>query len=132
LREVLVLTLVRLEEYGFDLCSPLVIALKLHPDLSSSHTIRDSFELRKRKTREKNTASNAICVVLIDLILNNVSFKHNIISILTNLPNFSIYPLKMCGYVNLPIGVVYSIKERWFAETLPHAAFVNHGPIKVE
>jgi hypothetical protein len=76
--------------------------------------------------------SNAICVVLIDLILSNVSFKHNIISILTNLPNFSINPLKMCGYVNLLIGVVYSIEEQWFAETLPHAAFVNHGPIKVE
>jgi hypothetical protein len=34
--------LVHLKESGFNLCSSLVIALKPHPDLSSSSTIRDS------------------------------------------------------------------------------------------
>jgi hypothetical protein len=124
--------LVRFEESGFDLCSPLMMALKAHPDLSSSRTNGDSLKLRKRNIREKNTATPAIYVVLIDLILSNVSFKHNIISILTNHLNFPINLLKMCGHVNLPIGVVCSIEERWFARTTLHVAFVDHGPIKVK
>jgi len=50
LSEVLVLSLVRLIESGFDMGCTLVIALKPHPDLSSSSTIKDTLELRKRKT----------------------------------------------------------------------------------
>ena len=95
LREVLILTLLCLKESGFNLCHSLVIALKPHPDLSSSRTIGDSLKLRKRKTRKENIASLAICVVLINLILSVASIKHNVISILTNLPNFPINPLKM-------------------------------------
>jgi hypothetical protein len=34
--------------------------------------------------------------------------------------------------MNLPIGVVCSIEECWFARTTLHVAFVDHGPIKVE
>jgi hypothetical protein len=111
-----------------------VIALKPHLDLPSGSTIEDSLELLKRKTREKNYASSAISVVLIFLILRDMSmgFKHNIDSILANLPNKPINPLEIRGHTNLLIGVVCSIEERWFAETTLHVAFVNHRPIKVE
>jgi hypothetical protein len=134
LGEVLVLPLVRLIESGFDLCGPFVIALKPHPDLLSSSTIGDSLELLKRKTREKNCASSAISVVPIFLILHDTStgFKHNVGSILANLPNKAINPLKMRGHADLPIGVVCSIEEWWFAGTTFHIAFVDHRPIKVE
>jgi hypothetical protein len=90
-----------------------MIALKPHPDLPSSRTIRDSLELRKRKTREKNSASSVICVVPILMILSGMStrLKHNKSSILTNLPDKPINPLKMYGHVNLLIGIVCSIKE---------------------
>jgi hypothetical protein len=47
LDKVLVLPLVRLVESGFDLCGPLMIALKPHPDLLSGSTIEDSLELLK-------------------------------------------------------------------------------------
>jgi hypothetical protein len=47
MREVLILSLVHLEEFGFDLNCSLMIALKPHLDLSSDSTIRDSLELRK-------------------------------------------------------------------------------------
>jgi hypothetical protein len=134
LSEVLVLPLVRLVESGFDMWCTLVIALKPHPDLPSSSTTGDSLELLKRKTREKNCASSAISVVLIFLILRDTStgFKHNINSILANLPKKPINPLEMRGYVNLPIEIICSMEERWFAGTTLHVAFVDHGPIKVE
>jgi hypothetical protein len=38
----------------------------------------------------------------------------------------------MRGHADLPIGVVYSIEERWFAETTLHVAFIDHEPIKEE
>jgi hypothetical protein len=110
----------------------LVIALKPHLDLSSRHKIIDSLKLRKRKTRKENTANLAICVVLINLILSVASIKHNVISILINLSNFSINPLKMRRHANLPIGVVCSIEEQCFARTVLHIAFMDHGPIKLE
>ena len=75
LREVLILSLVHLKESGFDLCGSLMIALKPHPDLSSSRAIGDSLKLRKRKTRKENTASLALCLVLNTLILSVVSIK---------------------------------------------------------
>jgi hypothetical protein len=61
-----------------------------------------------------------------------MGFKHNVGSILANLPDKPINPLKMRGHVDLPIGVVCSIEERWFVGTMLHVAFVDHGPIKVE
>jgi hypothetical protein len=108
LREVLILTLVCLEVSSFDLNGSLMIALKPHLDLLSSSTIGDSLELLKRKTRKKNYASSAISVVLIFFILRDTStaFKHNVGSIFTNIPHKSIYPLKMHGHADLPIGVV--------------------------
>jgi hypothetical protein len=111
-----------------------VIALKPHPDLSSGSIIGDSLELWKRKTREKNCASSAISVVPIFLILRDMStgFKHNVNSILANLPNKSINPPEMRGHTDLPIGIICSIEERWFTRTTLHVAFVDHGPIKVE
>jgi hypothetical protein len=53
LGEVLVLPLVRLVESGFDLCGPLVIALKPHPDLPSGSTIRDSRTLEAKDSRKE-------------------------------------------------------------------------------
>jgi hypothetical protein len=134
LGEVLVLPLVRLVESGFDLCGPLVIALKPHLDLPSSSTIGDSLELLKRKTREKNCVSSAISVVPIFLILRDTctGFKHNVSSILANLSNKSINPREMRGHADLPIGIICSIEERWCAETTLHVAFVDHRPVKVE
>jgi hypothetical protein len=72
--------------------------------------------------------------MLILLLLSGMSmrFKHNLSSILINLPDKPINPLKMCGHANLSIGVVYSIEERWFAETTLHVAFMDPGPIKVD
>jgi hypothetical protein len=106
--EVLVLPLVRLIESEFDLCGPLMIALKPHPDLPSSSTIRDSLELLKRKTQDKNCASSTISVVSIFFILRDTStgFKHNVGSILANLPNKPINPMEMLRHADLPIGVV--------------------------
>jgi hypothetical protein len=126
--------LVHLKESGFDLNGFLVIALKPHPDLPSSRTIRYSLELRKRKTREKNTASSTICVVQILLFLSGTGtrFKHNVSSILANLSDKPINPLKMRRYADLSIGIVCSIEERWFARTTLQIVFMDHKPIKVE
>jgi hypothetical protein len=109
LREVLILMLVRLKKSSFDLCSYLVIALKPHPDLSSSSTIRDS-QTQKGKTRNENTTSLAICVVLVNLLLTDTNRKHLIVSILTNLLNSLINALKMRRHANLPVRVVCSIE----------------------
>jgi hypothetical protein len=62
----------------------------------------------------------------------STGFKHNVGSILANLLNKSINPLEMHGHADLPIGVVCSIEEWWFAGTTLHIAFVDYGPIKVE
>jgi hypothetical protein len=72
--------------------------------------------------------------MLILLLLSGMStrFKHNVSSILTNLLDKPINPVKMCRHANLPIGVVCSIKELWFARTTLHVTFMDHGPIKVE
>jgi hypothetical protein len=72
--------------------------------------------------------------VLIFLILRDTSteFKHNISSILANLPNKLINHLEMRGHADLLIGIICSIEERWFAGTTLYVAFVDHGPIKVE
>jgi hypothetical protein len=88
----------------------------------------------KRKTQENNCVSSAISIVPIFLILRDTStgFKHNVGSILVNFLNKPINPLEMREYVDLPIGIVCSIKERWFAGTTLHVAFIDHGPIKVE
>jgi hypothetical protein len=59
-------------------------------------------------------------------------FKHHVSRILANLLDKPIDPLKMRGHTDLPIGVVYSIEERWFARTTLHVTFVDHGTIKVE
>jgi hypothetical protein len=111
-----------------------VIALKPHPDLPSSRTIGDSLELRKRKTREKNTVSSTIYVVSILLSLSGTGtrFTHNVSSTIANLLDKPIDPLEMRGYADFPIGVVCSIEERWFAGTTLYVAFMDHGPIKVE
>jgi hypothetical protein len=61
-----------------------------------------------------------------------MGFKHNVSSILANLPNKPINPLEMRGHADLPIGIICSIEERWFAGTTLHVAFVDHEPIKVE
>jgi hypothetical protein len=68
------------------------------------------------------------------LLLSGTStrFKHNVSSVLTNLLDLSINALKMCGYVDLSIGVVCSIEERRLVRIAFHVAFVDHGPIKVE
>ena len=129
---VLMLTLVRLKESDFDLCGSLVIALKPHPDLSSSSIIRDSLKLRKGKTQKENTTSLAICIVLVNLLLTDTSSKHLIVRILTNFPNSLINALKMRRHVDLSGRVVCSIEVRWFVRTVLHVAFVDHGPIKVE
>jgi len=59
-------------------------------------------------------------------------FKHNVSSILANLPNKPIDHLNMHGHVDLSIGIVCSIEEWWFARTTLHIVFVDHRPIKVE
>jgi hypothetical protein len=66
--EVLILSLVRLQESSFDQNGSLVIVLKPHLDLSSSSTIRDSLELKKQKTQEKNTLISTICIMPILLL----------------------------------------------------------------
>ena len=132
LREVLILTLLCLKESGFNLCHSLVIALKPHPDLLSSSTITDSIKLRKGKTRKENTTSLVICIVLVNLLLTDMSSKHLVVSILTNLPNSPINALKMCRHANLLVRVVCSIEVRRLARTALHVAFMDHGPIKVE
>jgi hypothetical protein len=62
----------------------------------------------------------------------STGFKHNVSSILANFPNKPINPLEMHGHADLPIGIICSIEEWWFAGTTLHVAFVDHGPIKVE
>ena len=119
-------------ESGFDLCGSLMIALKPHPDLLSSSTIRDSLKLRKRKTRKENTMSLAIWVVLVNLLLTDTSSKHLVVRILTNLPNTSINALKMRRHADLAVWVVCSIEVRRFAGTTLYITFVDHGPITVE
>ena len=132
LREVLILTLLCLKESGFNLCHSLVIALKPHPDLLSSSTIRDSIKLRKGKTRKENTTSLGICVVLADMLLTNMSSKHLEVRILANLPNSLVNALKMRRHADLPVGVICSIEERRFVGTTLYVIFMYHGPIKVE
>ena len=93
--------LVRLKESSFDLCGSLMIALKPHPNLSSSSTIIDSLKLRKGKTKKENATSLAICIVLVNLLLTDMSIKHLVVRILTNLPNSPINSLKMRRYADL-------------------------------
>jgi hypothetical protein len=62
----------------------------------------------------------------------STGFKHNISSIIVNFPNKPINPLEMRGHADLPIGVVCSIEERWFARATLHVVFMDHRPIKVE
>jgi hypothetical protein len=62
----------------------------------------------------------------------SMGFKHNVGSILANLPDKPINPLKMHGLVDLSIGIVCSIEERWFARTTLYVVFVDHRLIKVE
>jgi hypothetical protein len=62
----------------------------------------------------------------------SIGFKHNESSILANLPNKSINPLEMSEHADLPIWIICSIEEQWFAETTLHVAFVDHRTIKVE
>ena len=114
------------------MCGSLVIALKPHPDLSSSSTIRDSLKHRKGKTQKENTMSLVICVVLVNLLLTDTSSKHLEVRILANLPNSPINALKMCRHADLPVGVVCSTEERWLAGTTLYVIFMYHGPIKVE
>jgi hypothetical protein len=78
--------------------------------------------------------SSAISVVPIFLILRDTStgFKHNVSSIITNLPNKPINLLEMHGHADLPIGIICSIKEWWFVRTTLHVAFVDHRLIKAE
>ena len=111
-----------------------MIALKPHPDLLSCSTIGDTLELRKRKTREKHTASFAICVVPILVILGGTGCdrEHNVSSILTNFPDETINPLEMRRHADLPIRIVGPIEVWWFARTTLDVAFMDHGPIKVE
>jgi hypothetical protein len=111
--------LVCLKKSSFDLCSSLMIALKPHPDLSSSNTIRDSLKLRKEKTQKENTTSLAIYVVLVNLLLTDMNSKHLIVSILTNLPKSLINALKMSRHADLPVRVVCSIKVLHLLE--PHS-----------
>jgi hypothetical protein len=66
--------------------------------------------------------SLAIYIVLVNLLLTDMSSKHLVVRILTNLSNSPINALKMRRHVNLLVGVVCSIK----------VAFVDHGMIKVE
>jgi hypothetical protein len=109
-----------------------MIAIKPHPDLSSSSIIRDSLKLRKRKTRKENTTSVAICVVLVNLLLIDMSSKHLIVRILANLPNSPVNALKMRRHADLPVGVICFIEEWRLVRTMLHVTFVDHGPIKVE
>jgi hypothetical protein len=129
LREVLIFTLVCLKESGFDLCGSLVTALKPHPGISSSSTIRDPLKLGKQKTQKENTTSLAICVVLVNLLLTDNSSKHHVVRILTNLLDPPVYALKMSRHADLPAGVVCSIEEWRLAETTLHVAFVDHRPL---
>jgi hypothetical protein len=62
----------------------------------------------------------------------STGFKHNVSSILANLPDKLINPLEMSEHADLPIGIICSIEEWWFAGTMLHVAFVDHRPIKVE
>jgi hypothetical protein len=82
---------VSLRESGFDMCGSLMIALNLHPDLSSSGEIRNPLKLRKRKIQKENTMSLTISIVLVNLLLTNTSSKHLIVRILTNLLDPSVY-----------------------------------------
>jgi hypothetical protein len=61
-----------------------------------------------------------------------MGFKHNVDSILANLLDKPINPLKMRGQADLPRGIVCSIEERWFARTTLHITFMDYRPIKVE
>ena len=88
-----------------------MIALKPHPDLSSSSEIRNPLKLRKRKTKKENTTSLAISIVLVNLLLSDTSTKHNVISFLTNLLDPPVYALKMCRHADLLVGIVCSIEE---------------------
>jgi hypothetical protein len=62
----------------------------------------------------------------------STGFKHNVSSILVNLPNKPINPLEMRGYMDLLIGIICSIEERWFAGTTLYVVFMDHEPIKVK
>ena len=76
--------------------------------------------------------SLAICVVLVNLLLTDMSSKHLEVRILANLPNSPINALKMCRHADLLVGIVCSIEVLQFVRTALHVAFVDHGPIKVE
>jgi hypothetical protein len=92
-----------------------MIPLKGQPDLTSRIKVRHRLKLRKRKAREDSITGLAICFVLVNLLLTNLSSKHYIIWILTNLPNPRAYAPEICRHADLPIQVVCSIEEWWLA-----------------
>ena len=124
LREILILTSVRLKESGFYLGSPLMIPLKGILDLSSNGKVRHPIKLQNERQNDCITHL-AICVVLFNLLLSNTNSKNNVIWILTNLPNLRVYDLEMHRHVNLPIQVVCSIEEHWLARTVLHVALTS-------
>jgi hypothetical protein len=101
LSKVLILTFVRLKESGFDLHGSLVLVLKPHLDLSSGSEIKNPLKLRKRKTQKENTTSLAISIVLVNLLLIDMSSKHLIVRILTNILDPPVYALKMSRHADL-------------------------------
>ena len=109
-----------------------MIPFKGLPDLSSRSEVINTIELRNEKARNDCITGLAICLMLVNLLLTDMSSKHHVIWILTNLPNPRVDALEMRRHADLPIRVVCSIEERWLAGTALHVAFVDHGPIKVE
>ena len=122
-----------LKESSLDLGSPLMIPFKGLPDLSSRTEVTNMIKLGKRQTRKESITGLAIGIVLVNLLLTNLSSKHIVIWILTNLLDPQVYALEVRRHADLPIRVVYSIKERRLAGTTPlHVDFEDHRPIKLE
>ena len=115
MNKVLVLPLVGLEESGLDLNCPLVIALKLHPDLSCRLKLRDTFELRKGDAGQKSITSLGVGLVLVNLDLTHTSRKDYVLSVLTYLPDRRSDAVEISTHPNLPIGIVRSIEPRSLA-----------------
>ena len=49
--------------------------------------VRNMIKFSRRKARKNHITSLAICLVLVNLLLNNMSSKNLVVFVLTNLPN---------------------------------------------
>jgi hypothetical protein len=97
--------------------------LKGGPDLVSCTQMSNSLKLTKRETIRQSISRFVVRIMVLHLKRSDSSTLGIKRSIETNLPNLIHETLKIHRHVNLPLHVVYPIKEQRFVNTSFQVAF---------